>query len=169
MIVNGPTANNNGTLDYDGAFEMNGGFLAAAGSSGMAQAPSEDSKQYSIIMNYPQTQQAGTLVHLEDSKGNTVATLAPSKNYQTIVISSPNLKKDSTYTLYSGGTSSGSVSNGLYDDGKYQGGTKVVQFEITNPVTWLSESGVTEARSGHPGGPGGRGNRPEGERPDRMQ
>ncbi len=153
VIVNGPTGNNNGSLDYDGTFEMSGGFLVAAGSSGMPQTPSEESKQYSVIMNYSQTQQAGSMVHLEDSKGNTVVTFAPSKNYQAIVISSPNLKKDSAYTLYSGGTSNGSKSNGLYNDGEYQGGTKVVEFEITTPVTWLSESGVTAARSGHPGGP----------------
>ncbi|MFT9497334.1 carbohydrate-binding domain-containing protein, partial [Anaerosolibacter sp.] len=46
VLVNGPTAGNNGALDYDRTFEMTGGFLIAAGSSGMAQAPSEESTQY---------------------------------------------------------------------------------------------------------------------------
>lgn len=162
VVVSGPTANNNGALDYDGTFEMTGGFLIAAGSSGMAQAPSEQSTQNSIIMTYPQTQQAGTIVNLKDSKGNTLATFAPKKNYQTVVISSPELKKNSVYTLYSGGSSSGNENDGLYTDGEYKNGTKIVDFTISNSVTWLNESGVTTSRSSHPGtGRTGGPNNPE--------
>lgn len=171
VIVSGPTSNGNGALDYDGVFEVSGGFIISAGSSGMAQAPSEQSIQNSIIMNYPQTQKAGTVVHLEDSSGNTVATFAPEKDYQTVVISSPEIKKDMAYTLYSGGTPSGSESDGLYTDGEYQGGAKVVGFTISSSVTWLNESGITTGRSSMPGGPNNPGggsnrNRPKnGERP----
>lgn len=160
-IVNGPTSDGNAALDYNGTFEISGGVLAVAGSSGMAQAPSDGSSQYSIIMNYPQVQQAGTLVHLQDSQGKDIMTFAPSKNYQSIVISSPNLKKGS-YTLYSGGTSTGSKTDGMYGaNGKYTGGTKVVAFEISSVATWLNESGVTTAGSGTrgPGGGGMRGGR----------
>jgi formylmethanofuran dehydrogenase subunit C len=68
VVVSGPTNNWNGALDYDGVFEMSGGFLAAAGSSGMAQALPNNQ---SIFRNYEllNVQQAGTLVHLEDSEG----------------------------------------------------------------------------------------------------
>ena len=152
VIVSGPTANNNGALDYDGTFDITGGFLISAGSSGMAQAPSESSTQYSIIMNYPQTEQAGTTVHLQDSKGNAIATFIPEKNYQAVVISSPELKKNTDYTLYSGGTPTGAVSDGLYIEGEYQGGTKIVEFTISNSVTWLDETGVTTSRSSGPAG-----------------
>ncbi len=41
LIVSGPTSNANGALDYDASFKMSGGFLAAAGSSGMAQLPEQ--------------------------------------------------------------------------------------------------------------------------------
>jgi hypothetical protein len=158
VVVSGPTANGNGALDYDETFEMTGGLLVSAGSSGMAQAPSDTSTQYSIIMSYPQTQSAGTIVNLQDSEGKTVATVAPTKDYQTIVISSPELKKGGTYTLYSGGKSTGSENGGLYTDGKYQDGTKVVEFTISNSVTWLNESGVTTAKSSmQGGGHGGKG------------
>lgn len=136
VTVNGPTASNNGALDYDGTFDMSGGFLVAAGSSGMAAAPSETSGQLSVIMNYSQSQKAGATVLLKDGDGNVAATFAPTKAYQTVVISSPDLKKEKTYTLYSGET-------------------KVVDFNISNAVTWLSESGVTAAGSGGRGGPGG--------------
>ncbi|MDF2037083.1 carbohydrate-binding domain-containing protein [Cytobacillus oceanisediminis] len=155
VIVSGPTNDGNGSLDYDQTFEMSGGFLIAAGSSGMAQAASSDSKQNSILMTYPETQAAGTLLHLEDSEGKAVATFAPEKDYQSVLISSPNLEKDGTYTLYSQGSATGSEANGLYTDGDYSGGTKVVEFTISDSVTWLNESGITTARSGGPGGGGG--------------
>jgi hypothetical protein len=161
VIVSGPTNAGNGALDYNETFEMTGGFLIATGSAGMAQAPSDSSKQYSIQMTYPETQKAGTILHLEDSKGNTLATFAPEKDYQTAVISSPKLEKGGKYTLYAGGSATGSEANGLYTDGKYSGGTKVVEFTIEDSVTWLNESGITTPASNGPGGggPGGGGNR----------
>ncbi|KRE97706.1 hypothetical protein ASG89_29315 [Paenibacillus sp. Soil766] len=155
VVVNGPTENNNGSLDYDGTFVMTGGFLVAAGSSGMAQATSDKSTQAGVLMTYTKTQQAGALVHLEDSAGNTIITFAPAKNYQSVFVSSPNLKQDASYTLSSGGSSTGTETKGLYEGGTYQGGTKVVDFKTATLITWLSETGVTEARSGMMGGPGG--------------
>ncbi|WP_338554528.1 carbohydrate-binding domain-containing protein [Paenibacillus sp. KS-LC4] len=162
VIVNGPTMNGNGALDYDGTFNISGGTLVAAGSSGMAQATTDTSSQFTISMTYSQTQQAGTLVHLQDSEGNTIMTFAPSKNYQSVVISSPELAKGASYTLYTGGSSAGTDADGMYTDGDYTGGTKVTDFEISSSVTWLNESGVTTASSG--GGFGGRGGggRPQG-------
>jgi hypothetical protein len=168
VVVSGPTSNFNSALDYDATFEMTGGFLVAAGSSGMAMAPSDTSTQYSIAMTYPQTQKAGNLVSLQDSKGNSIATFAPAKEYQTVVASSPELKKGESYTIYSGGSSTGTVTDGLYKDGKYANGTKVVSFTISNSVTWLNESGVTTAKSSMQGGgkgaPGGMGAQ-KGQRP----
>lgn len=166
VFVNGPTNSGNGSLDYDQSLEMTGGFLIAAGSAGMLQATTEESTQNAIVMTYPETQAAATLLHLEDSDGNTVATFAPDKDYQAVFISSPNLEKDKDFTLYSGGTSTGKEANGLYSDGDYTGGTKVVEFTISDTVTWLNESGVTTESSGGPGGGGMRGG---GQRPDRGQ
>ena len=157
VIVNGPTNNGNGALDYDEDFEISGGVLIATGSSGMAMATSEDSSQHTILMTYPETQSAGTKLHLEDSKGNEIVTFAPVKDYQSVVISLPKLTKDASYTLYSEGTTSGKESDGLFEDGDYQGGTKVVEFTISDTVTWLDESGITTAKTSGPGGMGGPG------------
>ena len=162
VIVNGPTNNGNGALDYDGSFEQSGGMLIAAGSAGMSQTPSDSSSQYSVSMTYSQTQQAGTLVHIEDSKGNTVLSFIPSKNYQSVVVSSPDLKKGDSYIIYTGGSMKGTETDGLYTDGKYEGGTKVTEFQITNSVTWLNESGVTTGGNIGPGPGGNFGQRPSG-------
>ncbi|WP_337100629.1 carbohydrate-binding domain-containing protein [Paenibacillus sp. YIM B09110] len=156
VIVNGPTNNGNGSLDYDGSFVMTGGYLISAGSSGMVQATADTSTQPGILMTFTAAQQAGTLVHLEDSEGKAIMTFAPAKSYQAVFVSSPDLKQNSSYTIYSGGTSTGTETNGLYEGGTYEGGTKVVSFENATVVTWVNESGVTEAQSGM-GGPGGRG------------
>ncbi|GLX69868.1 carbohydrate-binding domain-containing protein [Paenibacillus glycanilyticus] len=155
VMVDGPTENNNGALDYDGTFTMSGGTLVAAGSSGMVQAASDSSTQAGVLMMFPQTQEAGTLVHLEDESGKTLATFAPSKAYQAVYISTPEMAKDTSYTLYSGGKSTGMAVNGLYADGDYSGGTKVVSFTASSLITWVNESGVTEAQSGFGGGMGG--------------
>jgi len=157
VIVSGPTTNGNGAIDYDGKFEISGGLLMSAGSSGMAQATSEESSQFSIIMTYTGTQKAGTVVHLKDNKGNTVGTFTPKKDYQTVVVSSAKINKGETYTLYSGGTTTENESLESYTDGEYKGGTKVVEFSITNSVTWLNEAGVTTAKSSGPGGQGNPG------------
>lgn len=150
---------------------MTGGLLVSAGSAGMVQGPSDTSTQYSIVMNYPNIQSAGTIASLQDSKGNTIATFATTKDYQALVISSPELKKGNTYTLYSGGKSTGAKTDGLYTNVKYEGGTKVVDFTVSNSVTWLNELGVTTAKSsnqgpgfkGHPEGPR---NPEDGQRPE---
>ncbi|WP_057759852.1 carbohydrate-binding domain-containing protein [Cytobacillus praedii] len=168
VIVNGPTSDGNGPLDYDGSFDMSGGFLIAAGSSGMVQAASEQSAQNSLLMTYPDTQKAGTIVHLEDSEGTTITTFTPKKDYQSVFISSPELSKDASYVLYSGGSSKESEQDGLFKTGKYQDGTKVVEFTISNSVTWLNESGITAGRSAHPGGQGGPGGNAGGQKRPEM-
>lgn len=156
VIVSGPTNDGNASLDYDGTFDVTGGYLIAYGSSGMAQTTSDSSTQNSVIMTYKSSQAAGTMVHLQDSDGNTIVTITPNKAYQSIVITSPELQKDKTYTLYTGGSSTGTEKNGLYTNGKYTAGTKVVNFSISSSVTWLSESGVTEARTNQMGPGGGQ-------------
>jgi len=151
VIVNGPTNNGNGALDYDSDFTIDGGVLIAAGSSGMAQATSDESQQSTIQMTFPQTQKAGTLIHLQDSDGKELLSFAPAKEYQSVVISTPDLKKDKTYELYTGGKHTGKEDNGLYSDGKYSGGKQIVTFKITDTVTYLDESGITSKPAGGPG------------------
>ncbi|MCR2806970.1 carbohydrate-binding domain-containing protein [Paenibacillus soyae] len=169
VTVSGPTNAGNGSLDYDGTFEMTGGYLIAAGSSGMLQATSDTSSQQSVLMMFPSTLEAGTLVRLEDDEGNAIATFAPAKTFQAVMISSPDLKQGGTYKVFSGGSSTGTETNGLYEGGEYTGGTEVVSFEITSAVTWVNESGVTTAQSGMGMGGGGRGGMGGGQRPMRGQ
>jgi len=157
VIVNGPTANHNGALDYAGAFNITGGFLVAVGSSGMAQAPSASSTQYSVMHTFPSPQAAGTIVHVEAEGGEEILTFMPTKAYQSVVLSSPELENGSTYVVYSGGSSTGAVTDGLYSGGTYTPGAQVAEFTISSIVTGAGPGG-----GGFPGGGGGRTHPPGG-------
>lgn len=168
VIICGPESNGNGAIDYDQKFEVTGGLLIASGSSGMAQSPSDSSTQNSVQITYSQVQKAGTIVNLANADGNNIITFAPDKNYQSIIISSPELKLDSTYTLYSGGTSTGVKNNGLFTGGDYENGTILTDLVISKSVLSISDTGEeVTIRSFMPGqGPGGRNSNGGGMKPD---
>jgi hypothetical protein len=140
VLVNGPTQQMNGALDYDAGFLMSGGFLVTAGSSGMAMAPGSSSSQYSLLMNLTGTFKAGTLIHIQSSDGEDVLTFAPSKQYQSITFSSPTLVKGATYQVYSGGSSSGTETGGLYQGGTYTPGEEYAKFTVSNVVTTVGSA-----------------------------
>ncbi len=140
VIIDGPTSSSNGALDYDSSFKISGGFLVAAGSSGMAQAPSTSSSQYSVSVTISKS--AGTLFNIQSSDGNTnLLTFSPAKTYQSVVFSSPDLTKGSSYNIYYGGSCTGTETNGLYDGGTYSGGTKYASFTVSSVVTSVSSTG----------------------------
>lgn len=158
VLVNGPTNNGNGPLDYNGTCEQTGGILVAAGSSGMAQAPGNTSSQNSLLVYYSSVQKSGTLVNLTDDSGKSLLTFAPAKNYQSIVISMPDLVQGKTYTLYSGGTCTGEAVNGLYTGGTYASGTKLTSVTLTSALTSITDDGsAVTSQGGMNGGPGGQG------------
>lgn len=155
VLVNGPTEDMNGALDYDSAFEISGGFLLAAGSSGMAQAPGTNSSQCSLLITFNSTLPAGTLVHLESNSGQDIFTFAPQKTFRSIAFSSTELTQGASYSIYYGGSVVGTETDGLYFNGTYSSGTLFQSFTINSVVTMIGTSGNT---GGMPTGPGGRDN-----------
>lgn len=157
VYVNGPTNNGNGAMDYDGECLVTGGTLAIAGSSGMAQAPGEESSQNSIIITFTETQAPGTTVALTDSDGQEVISFTPAKTFQSLVFSSPALEEGAAYTL---------TSSQVNDD---QATVTLSEATITlsGTLTSIAEDGTeVEYRGGMMGGGHGpRGDRPQGERP----
>jgi hypothetical protein len=97
------------------------------------------------------TLQAGSIVHIESEAGEEILTFAPTKTYQTVVISSPELENGVTYVVYAGGQATGTVTDGLYVDGTYTAGTQVSSLTVASIVTGES-TGM--------GGPGGGRARP---------
>lgn len=151
VIIDGPVNDGNGSLDYDSSFNISGGVLITAGSSGMLQAPSTTSSQYSIAVVFDSSQSADSLIHVEDSNGNTIVNYTPSKTYTAAVISTPDLKSGSSYSVYTGGN-------------KF---AEVTLSAITMKITSSGASEMTQqdmmgggAGGGRPKGGGSRGGQP---------
>lgn len=141
VIVHGPTANNNGALDYN-SFKITGGIIVAVGSSGMAQAAgSTASSQNALLLNFSSSQAAGRLINIQNSAGQSILTFAPVKAIQSITFSSPDLIRGSSYRVYTGGSASGTVTDGLYQGGSYTAGTQYTTFTVSSAVTQVGAGG----------------------------
>ena len=156
VIVNGPISNGNGSLDYDGTFDISGGTLIAAGSIGMAQTPSGSSSQKTINISLT-SQEANTIVNVQSEDGKDILTFAPTKAYQSVVVSTPNIKSNEKYSVSVGGSSTAKSTDGLYSDGKYSAGTNIGTEKVSDVITNITQDGATTAKSmGGSGGPGGQ-------------
>jgi hypothetical protein len=105
-------------------------------------------------------QAAGTLIRIETASGENVLTFLPTKEYQSVVFSSPELQNGESYVVYTSESSNGTPVDGLYMDGTYAPGTQAASFTVTSIVTGGGGGGMM------PGG-GPRGNHPGGDRPAR--
>lgn len=154
VLVNGPTNDGNGALDYNSSFKLTGGILVAAGSSGMAQAPSDTSTENSVKINLV-NQSAGSIIHIESSDGKEIITFAPSKDYSSVVVSSAKLKTGQTYKVYVGGSSASKPVDGVYTAGTYTKGQEVGSFTVSGAVTEVTQAGAsTNSMKSHGPGPG---------------
>ncbi len=97
--VEGPTTSVEGALDANDEFIINGGTLLAVGSVGMAQMPEETSTQPTLQLNLETLQSAGTTITLQDESGTEIFTYTPTKVFQSITYSSPDLVQGMTYSL----------------------------------------------------------------------
>jgi hypothetical protein len=101
VYVSGSTDNGNSAFDYNGEATITGGTFVAAGMSGMAQNFGSGSTQGAMLVSVG-NQAAGSEVILRDSKGKTLVSFRPQKNYNSVVVSTPDIKKGSSYTLVTG-------------------------------------------------------------------
>ncbi|MDE6678763.1 MAG: carbohydrate-binding domain-containing protein [Ruminococcus sp.] len=169
IIVDGPENGGNGALDSNGEIIITGGTVVAVGMSDMAESPSEKSTQNAVSATFDSTFDGGTLVTLSDDSGNEIISFSPAKQFDNIVISSPDIKNGTTYTFYTGGTSSKSEVHGLYETGGYNNdGVEAGNFTAESVVSYVGRQSTMG------GGFGGGGMHMHGnddgthERPDGM-
>lgn len=155
LIINGPTSDGNGPLDFLGEFTISGGYVVAAGSSGMAQAPSQSSTMPSIMVGFESVQPAGALVHIADEDGNGILTFAPTKEYKSLLLCSADIQEGATYKVYVGGSSTGTATDGVYSGGSYTPGTEYATLTLSGIVTTYGSFGGMGRMMGDfaPGGP----------------
>lgn len=154
LIITSGTSTPEEGIDCDqNRFAITGGTLIATG--GATSTPTTSAcTQRSIVYNGSAL--SGKVIHLQDASGNGIVTYqAPTKSALSsqvvVLISTPDLQASTSYTLYTGGTVSGTeYFHGLYTDATYTAGTQVSTFTTTNMVTTVGSSS-----SGGPGGGGG--------------
>lgn len=155
VLIQGPTNSGNGAVDYNGEFKLTGGMILATGSSGMAQNISTSSSQAAFLLNTSELA-AGTLVNVSSSAGDSLITFTSKKAFSSILLSSPSLSTGETYIISTGGTASGTPTDGVVD-GIWSGGTELTRVTLSQAQTTIG------GMSGPGGGmaPGGRpGKRP---------
>jgi hypothetical protein len=140
IIVHGPQSQPEVGFDINGTFSISGGFVIGTGpnSGNMIEGPSTTSAQYSLKATISSTISASTLFHIQDSNGNNLVTFKPVRATYYIVFSSPDLTGGSTYSIYTGGSSTGTNMDGIFIGGTYSGGTLKKSFAISGKLTNVS-------------------------------
>ncbi len=109
VTVFGPTDDANGSIDYETTFDLSGGTLIAAGSSGMAEGPSDSSAQNSLAVWLDAAQESAEVV-ITDESGARIASFTPSCAFSWVLFSSPDIETGKTYTVTVGGAEAGSAA-----------------------------------------------------------
>ncbi len=97
--VNGPSNDGNGALDYDGKFEVTDGTLLAGGAAGMMLGVSDTSTIYSLSIIFDEKYGNEDKITLLDDNGKEIFSYQSTKEYDSLVVATPKLKKDKTYIL----------------------------------------------------------------------
>jgi hypothetical protein len=122
VYVYGPTNNGNGALDYTTEAVVSGGTFFAVGQAGMAMNFGKAEGQGAAMVNISGA--AGALLEVRDSEGNVIASCEPSKSYNSVVVSCPELVVGNAYTVSSGSQAvSFNMENAIYgENGMGMGG-----------------------------------------------
>lgn len=152
VTVHGPTNSGNGAMDYGATWVQTGGTFVAAGASGMAQMPSNASKQNSLMVTFETSYGSGDVITIKDSADNTILEYTAKKSFNNIVVCIPELKTGETYKILTNGT-------------EYE------TFTIESVCTTIGNAGGFGGPGGQGGfgGQGGPGNKGgfDGQKPDR--
>jgi len=140
LIVHEAYTQVNSPIDVNSQFQMNGGFVIGTGAPHMAQGPGTISNQYALDVYISGSLSAGTLIRIETMAGEDILTFAPNNAFGFVTFSSPKLSYGTEYRMYLGGSSSGNVTDGLYEGGTYTPGTLLGSFTVSSVVTTLTVS-----------------------------
>lgn len=137
LFVEAANAGDNAAFDCDGAYQINGGTVIGLG-MGMMQNPDSDGKANTILWNFT-SQLAGNTMYSIYKNGSELLSFYAEADYQTLTISHTDITAD-TYTVYAGGTHTGTLTYGIYQEGSYTTGSLVsingiTEYQVTHPIT----------------------------------
>ena len=148
LIVYGPTTGADTGLDADGGILIDGGNVFVASSKEMLEIPASNSKS-NVLVYGVNTVQAGSEIILTNAYGGEMVRITLKKQAQAIILSTPELATNGTYSLYA-------------DE------NLLASFSVTETITAIGvrsngrQGGQPEQPGGgQPGGqPGGQGGNP---------
>lgn len=118
VYVLGPSNNGNGALDYGIYATITGGEMVAVGGSGMEQGFGDESTQCSALVSFDEWIDVGETITLTDSNDNKLLTYKADKKFDSVLISTSDMKQGETYTLTVGDQTSTFAMEGVtYSEG----------------------------------------------------
>ncbi|MBQ4568672.1 MAG: carbohydrate-binding domain-containing protein [Ruminococcus sp.] len=162
IIVNGSESGGNAPLDWQTECKVNGGTLIACGNAQMMESLSNASEQCILSLNLGTTLSSGSLSNISAVNSQFSLTFSPAINSSYLLVSTPDLKLGETYIVRTGGAHSGKSTDGLYSDGSYTAGEKLIEVTQDSIVTSYGSSfgGMGGMHGGmgdnHMHSPGGR-------------
>lgn len=143
IFVIGSDVGGDSGIDTDDGYVINGGFVVALGSD-MIETPGDDSKQNTLAFTLDSTISKDTIVTLMKDD-EVIVSFSASKSFKTIIISTDSLE-DGSYTLYEGGSNTGQLVLGIYQNGTYTKGNKISvnnndSFTINKTINTYGKSG----------------------------
>lgn len=142
LIVYGPTTGADTGLDADGGILIDGGNVFVATTKEMLEIPASNSKS-NVLVYGVNTIQAGSEIILTNADGGEMVRITLKKQAQAIILSTPELATNGTYSLYA-------------DE------NLLASFSVTDTITAIGvqsnggQGGQPEQPGGQPGQPGGQ-------------
>lgn len=135
LVVQGSQTTPDDAVTYRSTFIITGGNLIASGAKTLN--PTSASVQNTISIKINSYLAPNTLINIQDENGVSKLTYKVKKYALYVLVSSPLLETGKTYSVYTGGTTDGTESNGYYTSGNYTIGTKRGSFTVTGNFTSL--------------------------------
>jgi hypothetical protein len=132
VVVQGSHNSSDDAVTFKSTFLISGGKLIASG--GATLSPQAGSTQKAVYIRFNTAIPAATVLSIRDASGNTVLTYRTAKTAYTVLLSLPALTA-TTYSVYTGGSVTGTDTNGYFADGVYTPGTLRGSFTISNAIT----------------------------------
>ena len=134
-IIGVSRASSKRTFECGKTFKITGGTLIGIG--GESSSPTTNAcTQY--VVNYAGGVSQNTIMHIASSTDKNILTYQPpcTLTKAFLLFSSPDLKQNTDYSIFSGGIATGGSSfHGLYKDATHSGGTSLVTFRLSSMVT----------------------------------
>ena len=133
VVVQGSTVAKTKSVDYGTSFIITGGTLMVSGPTRTTiPIPNITSTQRYLFSTTAATVTAGTLFHIQNAAAANLVTYKPTRAAYYFIFSSPSLQANTAYSIYTGGSTTGTALNGLYSGGVYTPGTLKVNYSATS-------------------------------------